>query len=271
MTDLADITKNYYDSSDADIFYHEIWGGEDIHIGIYKSTDDIKVASRQTVEEMTKKIQITSKSHVLDLGSGYGGTARYLAKNYDCQVTAFNLSDVENKRHQQKNKEQKFEKNIKVVQGNFEKLSFEPESFDIVWSQDAFLHTDKKQMVLKEVYRVLKTGGSFIFTDPMQSDDCPENVLEPILERIHLKEMGSPQFYKEQCQNIGFSNVQYIDLSEQLPKHYQSVLTQIISRQEELSTKISSGYLKKMRLGLELWVKGGLSGHLAWGIFLATK
>jgi len=83
--------------------------------------------------------------------------------------------------------------------------------------------------------------------------------------------MGSPQFYKEQCQNIGFSNVQYIDLSEQLPKHYQSVLTQIISRQEELSTKISSGYLKKMRLGLELWVKGGLSGHLAWGIFLATK
>lgn len=271
MTDLADITKNYYNSTDADIFYHEIWGGEDIHIGIYDSTDDIKVASRLTVEEMTKKIKISSESNALDLGSGYGGTARYLAQKYDCHVTAFNLSDVENKRHLQKNQGQKFEKNIEVVQGNFEKLSFKPESFDIVWSQDAFLHTDKKQAVLEEVYRVLKPGGSFIFTDPMQSDNCPDNVLGPILERIHLKEMGSPHFYKEHCRDIGFSSIQYMDLSEQLPKHYQHVLTQIINRQEELATKISSDYLKKMKFGLELWVKGGLNGHLAWGIFSVTK
>ncbi|MFT7091319.1 MAG: sarcosine/dimethylglycine N-methyltransferase, partial [Candidatus Azotimanducaceae bacterium] len=27
--------ENYYDSPDADNFYERVWGGEDIHIGLY--------------------------------------------------------------------------------------------------------------------------------------------------------------------------------------------------------------------------------------------
>jgi sarcosine/dimethylglycine N-methyltransferase len=27
-------TSEYYDSKDADTFYYEVWGGEDIHIGL---------------------------------------------------------------------------------------------------------------------------------------------------------------------------------------------------------------------------------------------
>lgn len=30
----------YYDSPDADSFYFTIWGGEDIHIGMYESDDE---------------------------------------------------------------------------------------------------------------------------------------------------------------------------------------------------------------------------------------
>ncbi|MDH5777270.1 MAG: SAM-dependent methyltransferase, partial [Gammaproteobacteria bacterium] len=30
--------RDYYNSEDADNFYNIIWGGEDIHIGLYEST-----------------------------------------------------------------------------------------------------------------------------------------------------------------------------------------------------------------------------------------
>ncbi|MDH5409605.1 MAG: SAM-dependent methyltransferase, partial [Gammaproteobacteria bacterium] len=45
--------RDYYNSEDADNFYNIIWGGEDIHIGLYESTNEsIVEASHRTVRHM---------------------------------------------------------------------------------------------------------------------------------------------------------------------------------------------------------------------------
>jgi glycine/sarcosine/dimethylglycine N-methyltransferase len=75
--DPAVVTEEYYDSADADNFYYNIWGGEDIHIGLYEETPDIKEASARTVRRMADMIEgLDRKTHVLDIGAGYGGSAR---------------------------------------------------------------------------------------------------------------------------------------------------------------------------------------------------
>src|SRR6056297_2322353 len=191
--------RDYYNSDDADNFYFTIWGGEDIHVGLYNSEDEpIFDASRRTIERMASKISNLDKdSKVLDIGAGYGGAARYLAKKYGCQVVALNLSEVENERDRKMNEDQGLDHLITVVDGSFEEISYPDFSFDVVWSQDAILHSGNREQVIKEVARVLKSGGDFVFTDPMQTDDCPEGVLQPILDRIHLETLGSPGFYRE--------------------------------------------------------------------------
>ncbi|HKJ07817.1 MAG TPA: class I SAM-dependent methyltransferase, partial [Gammaproteobacteria bacterium] len=87
--------RDYYNSDDADNFYFTIWGGEDIHVGLYQSDDEpIFAASRRTVERLAGKLTGLGKdSRVLDLGAGYGGAARYLAATYGCRVVALNLSE----------------------------------------------------------------------------------------------------------------------------------------------------------------------------------
>ena len=56
--DLLRTTKAYYDSLDADHFYHQVWGSEDIHIGIYESPDeDIFTASQRTVQRMASMLE----------------------------------------------------------------------------------------------------------------------------------------------------------------------------------------------------------------------
>ena len=71
--------QSYYNSSDADNFYFTIWGGEDIHIGLYRSGhDQIGDASRRTVQRMADLASLSPDSKVLDLGAGYGGALRYL-------------------------------------------------------------------------------------------------------------------------------------------------------------------------------------------------
>ena len=262
--------RDYYNSTDADDFYFSIWGGQDIHVGIYDEPDEeIAPASRRTVERMAEKLALTKDSHLLDIGSGYGGAARFLAKTYGCKVTCLNLSEVENDRNRHYNAEAGLDGLIEVVDGSFEDLPFEDNSFDAVWSQDAMLHSGDRVRVLQEVTRVLKPRGEFAFTDPMCSDSCNKAALRPILERLHLESMGSPDFYRRELNRLGMNAITFEDHTEHLTTHYGRVLEETERREAEIARTISADYLGNMKVGLQHWVDGGRGGNLAWGIFHA--
>ncbi|MEJ2061477.1 MAG: class I SAM-dependent methyltransferase, partial [Gammaproteobacteria bacterium] len=179
-SEVVETARSYYNSDDADNFYFHVWGGEDIHIGIYESpADPIAMASRRTVERMAAQVNgLGPDSRVLDVGAGYGGAARYLAKTYGCRVTALNLSEKENTRDREMNHDQGLDHLIDVVDGSFEAIPADDNTFDVVWSQDAILHSGHRDRVVGEIARVLRPGGDLVFTDPMQADDCPAGVLQ---------------------------------------------------------------------------------------------
>lgn len=263
--------RDYYNSEDADNFYAIIWGGEDIHIGLYDATNDISEASRRTVKEMAKHVTLTPNVKVLDVGAGYGGAARHLAKTYGVPVTCLNLSEVENERNRRLNEEQGLAHLIDVVDGSFENLPFEDHAFDVVWSQDAFLHSGDRTRVLEEVARVVRPGGEIVFTDPMAADDCPPDALTPFLQRLQLATMACPSFYKRELHRLGLRDVEFHDKGEQLARHYQRVLDETEHRAPELKGSVSKEYQDRMKTGLRNWVDGGLAGNLAWGIFHGRK
>ena len=205
------IAEDYYDSEDADNFYALIWGGEDIHIGLYEDPPgDIRDASRRTVEFMASRLgSIGPGTRVLDIGSGYGGAARYLAKTMGASVTCLNVSDVENERNRAKTQAQGLGDRVTVVHGTFESIPEADATFDVVWSQDAILHSGDRERVLDEVARVLKPGGEFIFTDPMQADVIADPAeLQPIYDRIHLSSLASVAFYTQALKKRGFEVVE---------------------------------------------------------------
>jgi ubiquinone/menaquinone biosynthesis C-methylase UbiE len=266
---VVQVAEDYYDSADADTFYATIWGGEDIHIGLYQApSDPIRRASHRTVLQMAASLAgLKPGAKVLDIGSGYGGAARVLAKNHGAKVTCLNLSEVENERNRALTEEQGLSEQIDVVHGSFEKIPEPDSSFDIVWSQDAILHSGNRRKVLSEVARVLKPGGEFIFTDPMQADDLEdESVLQPIYDRIHLDSLGSFGFYRDRLEKQGFEEVMIDDLTPQLRTHYARVAEELVSRRGELKGKVSEDYIDRMLVGLDNWVEGADSGHLTWGI-----
>ena len=271
--DLIQITKDYYDSKEADEFYFHIWGGEDIHIGIYEEEGDtIREASRKTILKMLAiGPKLGKSSKVLDIGSGYGGAARYIAKKYGCTVQCLNLSETENQRNIEFTQSEDLADIVKVTTGNFEHLSFDAESFDLVWSQDALLHSNQKEKVFWEVARVLKRGGRFLFTDPMQSDDCPEGVLEKVLARIHLEELGSVAGYLRMADGADLERVFVRELPEQLVIHYSRVLSELTNRYDEMIEKSHKTYIDNMITGLNHWIEAGKKSYLNWGILQFQK
>ncbi len=262
------IAQEYYDSPDADEFYFRVWGGEDIHVGLYDhADDDIAVASRRTVDKLAAQItNLGPDLRILDCGAGYGGAARVLASTFGCGVDCLNLSGVQNERNRQITADAGLSDKIRVFDGSFESIPFDAEVYDVVWSQDSFLHSGNKDVVMAEVARVLKPGGRLVFTDPMQSDDCPDGVLGDVLARIHLDSMGSFGFYRAQAKRVGLTEIDVVDMTDQLVNHYSRVKAVLTSRKGELVQFVSEAYIDRMIAGLQHWVDAGSRGYLAWGI-----
>jgi sarcosine/dimethylglycine N-methyltransferase len=271
-SEAVSTAREYYNSDDADNFYATIWGGEDIHVGLYESAEEpIRDASQRTVAHMASLVEFKPEHEVLDIGSGYGGAARYLASTFGCRVMALNLSEKENERGREQNVEWGVQDKVEIVDGSFESVPAGDNRFDVVWSQDAILHSGQRRQVLEEVARVIKPGGEFIFTDPMQADDCPEGVLQPILDRIHLDSLGSPGFYRETLAELGFEEVTFEDRTDMLTTHYGRVLQETEKNEAALKGKVSDEYVQRMKKGLGHWVEGGKNGYLKWGIFVFRK
>jgi sarcosine/dimethylglycine N-methyltransferase len=269
MTDsVTQTARDYYNSQDADTFYFEIWGGEDIHIGLYESErEPIADASRRTVERMADMLPaIGPGTRVLDLGAGFGGAARQLVQKTGCHVTCLNLSERQNERNREMNEAAGLADKIEVLDGSFDTVPRPDETYDVVWSEDAFLHAPDREKVLREAYRVLKPGGSLIFTDPMQADDVPDGILQPVYDRIHLDSLASFAFYRKALKDIGFEEVEIVDLTEQLPRHYGRVREVLNDRYDEFKKAGFQDYADRMLQGLQHWVNFGGEGHLAWGI-----
>ena len=112
---------------------------------------------------------IQSDKKVLDVGSGNGNLAIALARNNN-KVIGIDISTVAlktaHKRFEQLHDKKKLSMTFQY--GDARKLDFEDNSFDFVVSHDVIEHISENDFLvhLKEIERVLKTGGSYLFWTP---------------------------------------------------------------------------------------------------------
>lgn len=266
------VARAAYDGEDAGAFYSQIWGGDDIHLGLYETPDEpIADASHRTMEHMVSKIQQDSIDYAVDFGSGYCGAARYLQAELNTQILAVNLSGEQNRRAEQLNQLAGTAEKITVVDASYNNVPAEDDTADLVWSQDAFLHAERRDLPMAEAARILKPGGEFLFTDPMAADGVTASELSGVLERLNLSSLASPAEYKQLAAAAGLELVEFDDLSSMLPQHYGRVLEETQANTEQLLQTASQTYLDAMMEGLQHWVDAGNRGLLSWGIFHFRK
>lgn len=272
-SELESIAKSYYDSDDAYHFYDRIWGGEDIHVGIYNNdNEDISTASKRTVTYLASKLPaISGSTRILDIGSGIGGPARYLARQYSCFVDCANISIRQNEANSAACRQEGLSDKVSVFDASFEDLPFDDNYYDVVWAQDCIVHSSRRERVISEVARVLKPGGHFLFTDLMMVEGAPHEVMQPVLARIHLESMGSYAFYRDIAEQYGLKLVAQEDMTNHMITHYRRVKEELLAHYDNLIKHCSKQYLDNMAGGLDTWIEAANGGHICWGLLSLSK
>ncbi|MER5545288.1 class I SAM-dependent methyltransferase [Streptomyces sp. NPDC002589] len=271
--DHEETTRRYYETSDVDAFYDAVWGGEDIHIGLYAHPGEaIADASRRTVRHAADLVAdlLGPAATVLDLGSGYGGSARALAERFGCRVVALDLSEEHNRRHREANARQGLDGLIEVVTGSLNDLPYAAEHFDVVWSLEVLCHVTDRDRALAEAVRVLKPGGALVFSDIMAAEETPAQAVRPALSRLGVQSLATVSFYLEQLSALGLKTG-FEERTADLTTHYARLDEEVRRRTTELRTVISPSYLDDLLTNLPLWTDITRRGLLRWGLFHARR
>ncbi|MGP0090195.1 MAG: class I SAM-dependent methyltransferase [Xanthobacteraceae bacterium] len=115
--------------------------------------------------ELAKLAGITADTSVLDVGSGVGGPARFLAATCGCRVTGVDLSEpfVDAARYLTERTGQSAQVSFEVASALA--LPFDGDRFNVVLLQHVAMNIADRARLYGEIRRVLKSGGRFATFD----------------------------------------------------------------------------------------------------------
>lgn len=270
VSSIVSETQAYYDGP-ADEIYRTIWG-DNLHLGIPCSDEcSHPEAMEHTNEIMADAVRLGADTRVLDLGCGYGSTARYLAANFECRVTGTNISERELDLARDRASEAGLDHLLTFEYEDFHSLAYPEASYDVVWSQEAFLHAADKHAVLSECRRVLKPNGCLIFTDILVRRDTPAEARKRIYERVKSPDMWDMDDYRESLSSLDFRIDRVEDWSRHVARSYGWVRDRLQENRDTLLPRIGADAIDRTLEALSFWVKSAKAGYIGWALFMATK
>lgn len=120
--------------------------------------------ARSLYSVLLEKLSHIPFQSALDLGCGTGEMLKLILQ----EDTHKELCGIDLSEKMLAVAKSKLPEQVKLILGDSESLPFSDNTFDVVYCNDSFHHYPAPQNVLREVYRVLKPGGTFLMGDCWQ-------------------------------------------------------------------------------------------------------
>ena len=115
--------------------------------------------------ELADALEISSGQHILDVGSGVGGPARFFASRFGCRVTGIDLTSEFCDLARDLTSATGLDGKVTIEQGNALAMPFADASFDGAYSMNVSMNIADKAAFYAEVHRVLKPGVWFLLSE----------------------------------------------------------------------------------------------------------
>ena len=118
-------------------------------------------------------VDITPDMHLLDIGCGIGGPARYFATEFGCRVTGIDLTDEYIAAADLLTRKVGLSDLVTFDCGDATALPYEDAAFDMAWALNVTMNIEDRAGFYAGVHRVLKPGGRFCISEIGQGPGGP--------------------------------------------------------------------------------------------------
>jgi cyclopropane-fatty-acyl-phospholipid synthase len=124
--------------------------------------EDLDLAQEQKMEHICRKLRLKPGERLLDIGCGWGGLARYAARNYGVQALGVTLSEQQAQFATRQNLREGLEDQVEIQLLDYRDLA--SGVFDKIVSVGMFEHVGRDHLpeYFAQAYRLLKPGGLFL-------------------------------------------------------------------------------------------------------------
>jgi SAM-dependent methyltransferase len=115
--------------------------------------------------ELADRLPIEPGQHILDIGCGLGGPARYMAKRFQCSVSGLDITAPFVEAANKLTALLGMERQVKIEHGDGQRLPYLDASFDGAYTLHVTMNVADRPAFFSEAHRVLKPGAFFALTE----------------------------------------------------------------------------------------------------------
>jgi len=115
--------------------------------------------------ELADRLPIKPGDHILDIGCGLGGPARYIAQRFRCRVSGLDITELFVDAANKLTALLRMDEQVQVRLGDGQELPYPDACFDGAYAQHVTMNVPDRRRFFAEAYRVLRPGSFFALTE----------------------------------------------------------------------------------------------------------
>ena len=258
-------TSQHYDnngqySRTSILRYEKIFGEGYISTGGPETTDCLTALLGDKLQPGVK---------ILDVGSGIGGAAFHLAREYGAVVTGVDLSPEMTDIVHEATANSGVSDRVEFLLADVLETDFD-EPFDVIWSRDALMHIHDKKRLFTKLLRLLNDGGQLVITDYARGKKPGSSEFEAYAKSTgyHLVE---PAAYGDLLKDAGFRDVIVEDATPKFIEILKKEPARLEANREDFLGAFSEDDLNYLVDRWSMKVRFCEAGDMKWGIYKASK
>ncbi|MCS6782538.1 MAG: methyltransferase domain-containing protein [Gloeomargarita sp. SKYBB_i_bin120] len=232
-----------------------------------RGLDHYHYCGTSAIDHAIERLGITAQSHVLDIGAGVGGTARYLAERVGCQVTGLELQPCLCQMAVELTERTGLADRVRFLQGDV--LQGVPGQYDAWLSLLVFLHIPDRHRLFAQCAAVLKPGGRFYIEDYVQLQPLTPRERETLAQMVACPTLPTLEQYQTHLQQAGFAQIAWENVTplwrDWVQQRYVAFQAQQNHYRQKHGDELVESYLAFYQAVAELFAGGNVGGVRIWG------
>jgi tocopherol O-methyltransferase len=262
---------DHYDELDP--IYRRVWG-EHVHHGLWATGRETPAEAVEVlVDRVGDLLGLMPGEACVDIGCGYGSTARQLAVTRKVRVTGFTLS-AEQAQYAAAHPVPGVDIQVRDWLAN----GLPDASASAAWAIESSEHMVDKPRFFAEAHRVLSPGGRFVVCAWLAGTDASRwkvrHLLEPICREGRLPSLGTREDYEAMAMAAGFAITGYEDVSRRVARTWPICAARLVKALlvDRETRRLALGARNRISFrSIPRLILAYRTGAMRYGIFTLTK